>query len=96
MSYFHFSRAFKQSMGMTPTNYIAERRIERAKKMLEETELPIPRSRCARDFRARVTLRPRFAASPVQRQKLSGRLYKFPLLSPKTTKKHKRHKLDLC
>ena len=41
MSYFHFSRAFKQSMGMTATNYIAERRIERAKKMLEETELPI-------------------------------------------------------
>lgn len=41
MSYFHFSRAFKQSMGMTPTNYIAERRIERAKKMLEETEMPI-------------------------------------------------------
>src|SRR6185436_13037012 len=39
MSYFHFSRAFKQSMGMTATNYIAERRIERAKKMLEETEL---------------------------------------------------------
>ena len=41
MSYFHFSRAFKQAMGMTATNYIAERRIERAKKMLEETELPI-------------------------------------------------------
>ncbi len=41
MSYFHFSRAFKQSMGMTATNYIAERRIERAKKMLEETELSI-------------------------------------------------------
>ena len=41
MSYFHFSRAFKQSMGMTSTSYIAERRIERAKRMLEETELPI-------------------------------------------------------
>lgn len=41
MSYFHFSRAFKQSMGMTATNYIAERRIQRAKRMLEETELPI-------------------------------------------------------
>ncbi len=41
MSYFHFSRAFKQSMGMTPTNYIAERRIEGAKKMLQETDLPI-------------------------------------------------------
>src|SRR4029078_886650 len=41
MSYFPFSRAFKQSMGMTATTYIAERRIERAKRMLEETELPI-------------------------------------------------------
>jgi len=41
MSYFHFSRAFKQSMGMTATSYIAERRIERAKRMLEETEMPI-------------------------------------------------------
>jgi len=41
MSYFHFSRAFKQSMGMTPTNYIAERRIERAKKYMQETDLPI-------------------------------------------------------
>jgi AraC family transcriptional regulator len=41
MSYFHFSRAFKQSMGMSPTNFIAERRIERAKRLLQETELPI-------------------------------------------------------
>jgi AraC family transcriptional regulator len=41
MSYFHFSRAFKQSMGMTPTNYIAERRIERAKRLMQETDLPI-------------------------------------------------------
>jgi AraC family transcriptional regulator len=41
MSYFHFSRAFKQSMGVTPTNYIAERRIERAKKLMRETDSPI-------------------------------------------------------
>ena len=41
MSYFHFSRVFKQSMRMTPTSYIAERRIERAKKLMEETDLPI-------------------------------------------------------
>ena len=34
-------RAFKQSMGMTPTNYIAERRIEGATKLLQETDLPI-------------------------------------------------------
>ena len=41
MSYFHFSRVFKQAMGMTLTNYIAERRIERAKKLMQDTELPI-------------------------------------------------------
>ena len=41
MSYFHFSRAFKQSMGMTPTNYIAERRIEFAKELIKDTDLPI-------------------------------------------------------
>ena len=41
MSYFHFSRSFKQSMGMTPTNYIAERRIERAKRLMQETDFPI-------------------------------------------------------
>ena len=41
MSYFHFSRAFKQAMGMTPTNYIAERRIDRAKKVMQETDFPI-------------------------------------------------------
>jgi AraC family transcriptional regulator len=41
MSYFHFSRAFKQTLGMSPTNYIAERRIEHAKKLMQETSLPI-------------------------------------------------------
>ena len=34
MSYFHFSRAFKQSLGMTPTNYIADRRIEHARRLM--------------------------------------------------------------
>ncbi len=41
MSYCHFSRAFKRSIGITPSNYIAERRIERAKKLIQETDLPI-------------------------------------------------------
>jgi AraC family transcriptional regulator len=41
MSYSHFSRAFKQSMGVTPNSYMTERRIERAKKLLSETDLPI-------------------------------------------------------
>jgi len=41
MSYSHFSRAFKQSMGVNPNGYMTELRIERAKKLLSETELPI-------------------------------------------------------
>ena len=41
MSYFHFSRAFKQSMGVSPNNYLVERRVERAKKLLAETDTPV-------------------------------------------------------
>ena len=41
MSYFHFSRAFKQSMGVSPNLYMIEQRVERAKKLLSETDLPI-------------------------------------------------------
>ena len=41
MSYFHFSRAFKQSTGVSPNNYLVERRIERAKKLLAETDNPV-------------------------------------------------------
>jgi AraC family transcriptional regulator len=41
MSYFHFSRAFKQSTGISPNAYMTEQRIERAKKLLSETDLPI-------------------------------------------------------
>lgn len=41
MSYFHFSRAFKQSIGLTPTGYIAEQRIERARTLMKDTTLPI-------------------------------------------------------
>jgi AraC family transcriptional regulator len=41
MSYFHFSRAFKQSIGMTPTGYITEQRIERARTLMKDTTLPI-------------------------------------------------------
>jgi AraC family transcriptional regulator len=41
MSYCHFSRAFKQSVGMTPSGYIVGRRVEMAGRLLLETELPV-------------------------------------------------------
>ena len=41
LSYSHFSRSFKQSMGVSPNVYMTEQRIERAKKLLSETDLRI-------------------------------------------------------
>jgi AraC family transcriptional regulator len=37
LSYFHFSRAFKRALGISPNDYIAEKRIEHAKKLITET-----------------------------------------------------------
>lgn len=41
MSVRHFARAFKESMGLTPHEFVRLRRIERAKVLLESTELPV-------------------------------------------------------
>ncbi len=41
LGYHHFFRAFKQSMGASPNQYILERRIERAKLLLATTDAPI-------------------------------------------------------
>jgi len=37
----HFARSFKEAFGVPPHRYLLTRRIERAKAMLRETELPI-------------------------------------------------------
>lgn len=41
MSVFYFCRQFKQSMGITPHQYVTRRRIERAKELLWHSKLPI-------------------------------------------------------
>jgi AraC family transcriptional regulator len=41
LSEFHFARLFKQITGLTPHVYLANLRIERARKLLAETEIPI-------------------------------------------------------
>ena len=41
LSQFHFSRLFKQSLGLSPYQYLIEQRIERAKQLLKETNQSI-------------------------------------------------------
>ncbi len=41
LSQFHFARAFRRSAGVTPQQYLMERRIERAKQLLAKNDLPI-------------------------------------------------------
>jgi AraC-like DNA-binding protein len=41
LSKWHFARAFKQSVGMPPHFYLIQRRLERAQKLLAETDLSL-------------------------------------------------------
>jgi len=41
LSQFHFARAFRKTTGVTPQQYLMQRRIERAKELLSNDELPI-------------------------------------------------------
>jgi AraC family transcriptional regulator len=50
-SSFHFSRAFRNSLGETPYRYVLRRRIERAKLMLDSSPLSMPEVAMACGFR---------------------------------------------
>ena len=68
LSVCHFVRAFKQSHGMPPRQYIMQCRVERARALLTETDLPLSeiavasgfadQSHCCRCFRERVGATP--------------------------------------
>ena len=68
LSMYHFARAFKQSEGMTPHEYLVKCRVQRAKDLLAGTDLPLSeialaagfadQSHCARRFREQVGVTP--------------------------------------
>ena len=68
LSAYHFSRAFKQSAGVSPHRFVLQSRVERAKHLLGETELSLAeialivgfgdQSHCARWFRKIVGITP--------------------------------------
>lgn len=41
MSPFHFTRVFKSELGLSPSKYLAKRRVERARDMIRQTNLPL-------------------------------------------------------
>jgi transcriptional regulator GlxA family with amidase domain len=68
LSMYHFARAFKQSEGLTPHDYLLRRRVRRAQELLASTDLPLSeialasgfsdQSHCARRFREHVGITP--------------------------------------
>jgi AraC-like DNA-binding protein len=69
LSMHHFARQFKQSAGVTPHHYLTQKRLQRAQKMLAQTDLPLSdiayaagfsdQSHLARHFRHRLGTTPR-------------------------------------
>jgi transcriptional regulator of acetoin/glycerol metabolism len=69
LSAFHFARAFKQSEGTTPHEYLVDRRVAHACALLKETDTPLSeialasgfadQSHFARQFKKRVGISPR-------------------------------------
>ena len=68
LSIYHFARAFKQSEGLPPHEYLVRCRVARVRELLTETDLPLAeialasgfsdQSHCARRFREHVGLTP--------------------------------------
>ena len=69
LSPFHFARAFKKSVGVTPHDYVIQRRVERARELLVGSDMPLSeialaagfadQSHCARRFREYIGMCPR-------------------------------------
>jgi transcriptional regulator GlxA family with amidase domain len=71
LSTHHFARSFHETVGMPPHGYLLSRRLDRAERMLRQTQLPLSeiaaatgfsdQSHLARHFRRRTGTSPRLA-----------------------------------
>jgi AraC-like DNA-binding protein len=50
LSIYHFARAFKQSEGLTPHDYLVQRRVKYAQKLLSNSDLPLSEVALAAGF----------------------------------------------
>jgi transcriptional regulator GlxA family with amidase domain len=70
LSMFHFARAFKQSEGVTPHDFVVQRRIRRVQQLLADTTLSLSeiaiasgfsdQSHCTRRFREHIGVTPSY------------------------------------
>lgn len=60
MSQFHFSRLFKQSIGIAPYQYLLQQRVERAKQLLKQTDRSIIDIACLCGFNSHSHLSKQF------------------------------------
>lgn len=60
ISPFHFSRLFKQAIGVSPHRYVLEQRVERAKHLLKNSPIRSLKSPCSVDSTAKVIWAKRF------------------------------------
>lgn len=63
MSVRTFNRRFREEVGLTPMQWLAQRRIERARELLEETDLPVDRVAVEAGFGTGASLRQHLRAA---------------------------------
>ncbi|MER5972523.1 helix-turn-helix domain-containing protein [Streptomyces sp. NPDC002055] len=63
MSVRTFSRRFREEVGITPVQWLTQRRLERARQLLEETDLPVDRVATDAGFGTGASLRQHFQAA---------------------------------
>jgi transcriptional regulator GlxA family with amidase domain len=63
MSIRHFTRRFRDEVGMTPMNWLNRQRIERARELLEESDLPVDQVAAQTGLGSAANLRQHFQAT---------------------------------